>query len=128
MCEKEIVQSKMNLVNFPLESLSKEALIEIIKGYDKAQTLKNTEVDELKKRNTKLEIDNEDLKENVDYYKQECSLFIKNCKSLCKDIKILQTKYYEDINGYFMNELRDLKRNYGYGQYDSDDSDGIDDE
>ena len=125
MCEKEIVQLKMKLENFPIESLSKENLIEIIKGYDNALTNNtNKEVEALKKRNKELETDNEDLKGRVEFFKDECSRFIRKSKTLCQDIKALQKKYYEDINGYFMNELRQLRFNYGYGHpesYDTDD-------
>ncbi|MCP4052240.1 MAG: hypothetical protein GY739_04075 [Mesoflavibacter sp.] len=115
----------MKLENFPIESLSKENLIEIIKGYDNALTNNtNKEVEALKKRNKELETDNEDLKGRVEFFKDECSRFIRKSKTLCQDIKALQKKYYEDINGYFMNELRQLRFNYGYGHpesYDTDD-------
>ena len=126
MCEKEIVQSKMKLENFPLESLSKETLIEIIKGYDKSKNESNQQLDFYKKKCSQLK-----RRESEQVIKLQ-----KRSKKFSQEIKILQNEYHEyhgDINKWFQKELRNMRKSFESAtkpdddDYDSDDScDSID--
>ncbi len=121
MCEKEIVQSKMKLENLPLESLSKETLIEIIKGYDKSKNESVQHLDLYKKKYSQLKRSES----------KQLSNFKKRSKKFSQEIKNLQREYYEchgHVNTWFHKELRNMRKTFDnyikteYDDYDSDDS------